>query len=314
MAPRPLSAPNRWESTFGAECSSILFELPHFALELLVVLPLVQVIAGRLRIVGQPAHVGGPSGAAARRSWRYGARRAAVRVDARSGATPVPARARANSRMMAMILLVTGLAGFNALVVPVALERLTLGDPRSAAVLEFGPELTAVVEAGRSAELEGKEPAAKDGPGGAEEKGVVYRSGLVKTLKLRVESPGWPDGGGRAPPEMLMIPRHWFPELDAKSKFLLGGQSPTQGVVAVCSTPALALYSNRYRLRFLADTTGLDISASALSSSPPTTPIFRPTSSPPPPRPLLSISLPSGSTTSRCERRRQWRQRTGCTR
>lgn len=30
---------NHWESNFGAECSSILFELPHFALELLVVLP-----------------------------------------------------------------------------------------------------------------------------------------------------------------------------------------------------------------------------------------------------------------------------------
>jgi hypothetical protein len=45
---------NRWESTFGAECSSILFELPHFATELLVVLPLTQLLAGRLRIVGHP--------------------------------------------------------------------------------------------------------------------------------------------------------------------------------------------------------------------------------------------------------------------
>jgi hypothetical protein len=45
---------NHWESNFGAECSSILFELPHFALELLVVLPLVQIIAGRLRVVGHP--------------------------------------------------------------------------------------------------------------------------------------------------------------------------------------------------------------------------------------------------------------------
>jgi hypothetical protein len=45
---------NHWESNFGAECSSILFELPHFALELLVVLPLVQIVAGRLRVVGHP--------------------------------------------------------------------------------------------------------------------------------------------------------------------------------------------------------------------------------------------------------------------
>lgn len=34
---------NNWEKQWGAECSSMLFELPHYALELLVVLPLVQV-------------------------------------------------------------------------------------------------------------------------------------------------------------------------------------------------------------------------------------------------------------------------------
>ena len=34
---------NQWEQQWGAECSSMLFELPHFALELLVVLPCVQV-------------------------------------------------------------------------------------------------------------------------------------------------------------------------------------------------------------------------------------------------------------------------------
>lgn len=33
----------QWEQQWGAECSSMLFELPHFALELLVVLPCVQV-------------------------------------------------------------------------------------------------------------------------------------------------------------------------------------------------------------------------------------------------------------------------------
>jgi hypothetical protein len=32
----------QWEQQWGAECSSMLFELPHFALELLVVLPCVQ--------------------------------------------------------------------------------------------------------------------------------------------------------------------------------------------------------------------------------------------------------------------------------
>ena len=34
---------NNWEQQWGAECSSMMFELPHFALELLVVLPCVQV-------------------------------------------------------------------------------------------------------------------------------------------------------------------------------------------------------------------------------------------------------------------------------
>ena len=38
---------SRWESQWGAECSSMLFELPHYALELLVVLPLVQVRAAQ---------------------------------------------------------------------------------------------------------------------------------------------------------------------------------------------------------------------------------------------------------------------------
>lgn len=34
---------NNWEQQWGAECSSMMFELPHFATELLVVLPCVQV-------------------------------------------------------------------------------------------------------------------------------------------------------------------------------------------------------------------------------------------------------------------------------
>ena len=34
---------NNWEQQWGAECSSMMFELPHFAIELLVLLPCVQV-------------------------------------------------------------------------------------------------------------------------------------------------------------------------------------------------------------------------------------------------------------------------------
>ncbi len=36
---------NNWEQSWGAECSSMTFELPHFAVELLVILPCVQVQA-----------------------------------------------------------------------------------------------------------------------------------------------------------------------------------------------------------------------------------------------------------------------------
>jgi hypothetical protein len=36
---------NNWEQQWGAECSSMMFELPHFAVELLVILPCVQVSA-----------------------------------------------------------------------------------------------------------------------------------------------------------------------------------------------------------------------------------------------------------------------------
>ncbi len=34
---------NNWEQQWGAECSSMMFELPHFAVELIVILPCVQV-------------------------------------------------------------------------------------------------------------------------------------------------------------------------------------------------------------------------------------------------------------------------------
>lgn len=48
---------NSWEQQWGAECSSVMFELPHFALELLVVLPCVQVMAMHLALTHLPAVV-----------------------------------------------------------------------------------------------------------------------------------------------------------------------------------------------------------------------------------------------------------------
>lgn len=55
---------NNWEQQWGAECSSMVFELPHFALELLVVLPCVQVRggeAGRMGQVRRSSHTPAPS-------------------------------------------------------------------------------------------------------------------------------------------------------------------------------------------------------------------------------------------------------------
>ncbi len=45
---------NNWEQQWGAECSSMVFELPHFALELLVVLPCVQVRGGEAGSCDEP--------------------------------------------------------------------------------------------------------------------------------------------------------------------------------------------------------------------------------------------------------------------
>lgn len=50
---------NNWEQQWGAEASSMLFELPHFAVELLVILPCVQILCSRMRILALPQASGG---------------------------------------------------------------------------------------------------------------------------------------------------------------------------------------------------------------------------------------------------------------
>lgn len=45
---------NNWEQQWGAESSSMMFELPHFAVELLVILPCVQILCSRLKILALP--------------------------------------------------------------------------------------------------------------------------------------------------------------------------------------------------------------------------------------------------------------------
>ena len=56
---------NAWEQAWGAECASMMFELPHFAAELLVVLPVVQVLCARLKILALPPGRGLAAAAAA---------------------------------------------------------------------------------------------------------------------------------------------------------------------------------------------------------------------------------------------------------
>ena len=56
---------NAWEQAWGAESASMMFELPHFAAELLVVLPVVQVLCARLKILALPPGRGLATAAAA---------------------------------------------------------------------------------------------------------------------------------------------------------------------------------------------------------------------------------------------------------
>ncbi|GFR51567.1 hypothetical protein Agub_g13903, partial [Astrephomene gubernaculifera] len=46
---------NNWEQHWGAEVSSMTFELPHFAVELLIILPCCQIICSRLKLLITPA-------------------------------------------------------------------------------------------------------------------------------------------------------------------------------------------------------------------------------------------------------------------
>jgi hypothetical protein len=45
---------NNWEQHWGAECSSVVFELPYFAVELLVILPSVQILCSRMKVLATP--------------------------------------------------------------------------------------------------------------------------------------------------------------------------------------------------------------------------------------------------------------------
>lgn len=129
---------NSWEQQWGAECSSVMFELPHFALELLVVLPCVQIMSSRLKILLMPPGRGvvppfdqHPPEEAAHMSPVI----MAGSWEDRKADHDFHGRLRANFRVLTLIVSILGLAAFNAMYVPLHLERVIYTHPRSIALL-----------------------------------------------------------------------------------------------------------------------------------------------------------------------------------
>lgn len=124
---------NNWEQQWGAECSSMLFELPHYALELLVVLPLVQIICSRLRILAlAPGRHLVHADAADEQDTEN------LAPDILTGTWHVdPAqrrllpRLRANWRVMLFMVAMASIAAFNALTFSLAMEQTVLSHVRT---------------------------------------------------------------------------------------------------------------------------------------------------------------------------------------
>ena len=143
---------NSWESNFGAEVSSILFELPHFAVELLVVLPCVQLMASRLRVLTRPPRLEMPFGRwlvpdVMRNRWMT------VRVltgrtlteDAVPPAQPrFWDRLRQNVRPLAFVCGLTFLAMVNAIVMPLFLENIAVKSAQSVEYMKYQAALGAL--------------------------------------------------------------------------------------------------------------------------------------------------------------------------
>ena len=129
---------NKWESTFGAECSSILFELPHFALELLVILPSVQIMAGRMRVLAHaPARAGiGMVPDVMRCRWI---------VDRHQ--SRFWERLRKNTRALFLIACITCGAAWNALYTPLYLENTAVSSEKSQSYAGYRDVLAGVSHA-----------------------------------------------------------------------------------------------------------------------------------------------------------------------
>ena len=138
---------NNWERRWGAECSSLLFEVQHFATELGLILPCVQVLTARLKLLAfiQPVQ-GMPI------ALRRVAEPDAVTIDhvpdflrLRLLYSPLDrwllGRLKRNSRILWAVTAVTCLALLNALVVPVTLEGRISSSHRADAIMGMHTEL-----------------------------------------------------------------------------------------------------------------------------------------------------------------------------
>ncbi|KAK2078598.1 hypothetical protein QBZ16_003438 [Prototheca wickerhamii] len=133
---------NNWEQQWGAECSSMIFELPHFALELLVVLPCVQILCARLKVLAHPPAVAEDGAGADDAPWAPDVLR--YRWERRAGERRLVARLKHNLRPMTVVLFVCCLASMNAMVIPRLLELSVVQDERSGHLLGVERELQAV--------------------------------------------------------------------------------------------------------------------------------------------------------------------------
>ncbi|KAK9858813.1 hypothetical protein WJX84_002650 [Apatococcus fuscideae] len=134
---------NNWEQQWGSECTSMMFELPHFALELLVVLPCIQIVCGRLRILAlAPGQALGQLPDHPAQDPRL---RAHLAPDVLRGTWSVDARQalfmprlRANLKVLAMVVGIAFLAGYNALRIPLSLEAQITAHAQTGPMLAFG--------------------------------------------------------------------------------------------------------------------------------------------------------------------------------
>jgi len=118
---------NNWEQQWGAECSSMMFELPHFAVELLVILPCVQILCARMKILAMPlVNVAQPP--AGQEPAEFVREHYAPNIlkgfwEHQPGQRKLMTRLRANIQIMLFTACITALAAGNALYVPLHLER-----------------------------------------------------------------------------------------------------------------------------------------------------------------------------------------------